>query len=629
MPTFGIVVGPGFASAGDDLTATRSRNKNAFRRCCLVGTEEFLSPIDPIVNAAFSVFNNKGAYALLVASGLSRAAGIPTGWEVATDLTRKLAIAAGQPPDADGVAWYRTTFGEGPTYSKLLDQLGMTPEERNNILRGYFEPSEDERNNGLKIPTAAHAAIAELVRDGYIRVILTTNFDSLIEMALEAAGVGPTVLASPDAIEGALPLQFEKCTVIKLNGDYRDLRIRNTVEELTDYDPRTSSLLDRVFDEYGLIVCGWSAEWDIALRRALERARSHRFHMYWARRGELTEQTRRLIQLRRGTPVPIADADSFFRSLAEKVNALEQSEQQHPLSVEVAAASVKKYVSEPRRVIALADLVQEETERIYAIVTSDQYPVDIQPTQVENEIAQRVKQFENLSAILIRMLAAGCSWGSSHHERIWSRCVQRLANFPLVTGYTIIPYVSLRLYPGVLALYAAGLAALSAGNFETLRAVLVDAKVSDDGKPERPAVTKQDASSALQTEFAQKALFAGQKLFTPMNDRVRDVLRETLRDAAPDDKQYDELFDRLEYFMSLIRFEEEKQGGESGLPLIGRFSWHDGKRVTFERIVREATNQGTGYPPVQARLFASSDGLITLLKDYQEQFLPRISRRLF
>jgi hypothetical protein len=584
--------------------------------------------VDPVVNVAFSVFSNKGAYALLVASGLSRAAGIPTGWEVVTDLTRKLAIAAGEPPDTDGVAWYRTAFGEEATYSKLLDQLGATPEERNNILRGYLEPSEDERNAGLKIPTVAHSAIAGLVRDGYIRVILTTNFDSLLEMALEVAGVRPTVVASPDAIDGALPIQFEKCTVIKLNGDYRDLRIRNTVEELTAYDPRTSSLLDRVFDEYGLIVCGWSGEWDIALRNGLERARSHRFHMYWTHRGELTERARSLVQFRRATPVPIADADSFFRSLAEKVNALEQNAQQHPLSIEVAAASVKRYVSEPRHVIALDDLIREETERIYALVMGDQFPVNVHPTQVDTEIAQRVKQLENISAILTRMLAVGCYWGFAQHERTWTHCVQRLANFPAITGFHIVPYVSLRGYPGVLALYASGLAALRAGNFQTLRAVLVDAVIFENGKPDRPVVTKQDASSVLGRDLAQKALFAGVGQYTPMSDRVRDVLREPLRDSVPDDDQYDELFDRLEYLMSLRRLEEGNRGGESGSLLVGRFAWHDGNRSTFDKIVREATDQATVYPPVQAKLFTSSESFLALLKNYKEQSLPRINHRL-
>ncbi len=38
--------------------------------------------IEPIVSLAFSLHANKGVYALLLGSGVSRSAGIPTGWEV-------------------------------------------------------------------------------------------------------------------------------------------------------------------------------------------------------------------------------------------------------------------------------------------------------------------------------------------------------------------------------------------------------------------------------------------------------------------------------------------------------------------------------------------------------------------
>jgi hypothetical protein len=39
---------------------------------------------------AFSVYESKGVYALLLGSGLSRAANIPTGWEITLDLIRRI-----------------------------------------------------------------------------------------------------------------------------------------------------------------------------------------------------------------------------------------------------------------------------------------------------------------------------------------------------------------------------------------------------------------------------------------------------------------------------------------------------------------------------------------------------------
>jgi hypothetical protein len=45
--------------------------------------------LDPITALAFSVFENKGVYAVLLGSGLSRAARVPTGWEITLDLVRR------------------------------------------------------------------------------------------------------------------------------------------------------------------------------------------------------------------------------------------------------------------------------------------------------------------------------------------------------------------------------------------------------------------------------------------------------------------------------------------------------------------------------------------------------------
>jgi hypothetical protein len=68
--------------------------------------------------------------------------------------------------------------------------------------------------------------------------------------------------------------------VIKLHGDYADLEMRNTIDELSTYPPELDTLLDRVLDEYGLIISGWSADWDKALVAAMERLKSRRYPLY-------------------------------------------------------------------------------------------------------------------------------------------------------------------------------------------------------------------------------------------------------------------------------------------------------------------------------------------------------------
>ena len=124
---------------------------------------------------------------------------------------------------------FKEKFGKLPDYSVLLDELAKTRTERQQLLRPYFEANEQEREEGLKQPTAAHHAIAQLAAQGFIKVIITTNFDSLTESALREAGIQPAVLSSPDDLKGALPLPHMQCCVFKVHGDYLDTRIRNTL----------------------------------------------------------------------------------------------------------------------------------------------------------------------------------------------------------------------------------------------------------------------------------------------------------------------------------------------------------------------------------------------------------------
>ena len=76
--------------------------------------------IDPVQSLAFSIQSNPGVYALLLGSGVSRPASIPTGWEIVFDLIGKLASATEQGPVADPESGMSTITGKHqitPNYS--------------------------------------------------------------------------------------------------------------------------------------------------------------------------------------------------------------------------------------------------------------------------------------------------------------------------------------------------------------------------------------------------------------------------------------------------------------------------------------------------------------------------------
>ena len=188
--------------------------------------------LDPLTRLAFAMQRDTGVYAVLLGSGVSRGTGVPTGWEITLDLVRQLAASQSEDPGSDPAAWYKAKYGREAGYSELLAQLGLQQAERRKMLVPSFEPSAEDLEAKQKVPTEAHRAIARLVARGYIRVILTTNFDRLMEQALADEGVNPSIIAIPEDIAGMEPLVHARCTLIKLHGDYLDARIKNTVEEL-------------------------------------------------------------------------------------------------------------------------------------------------------------------------------------------------------------------------------------------------------------------------------------------------------------------------------------------------------------------------------------------------------------
>lgn len=584
-------------------------------------------PIHPIIPLAVSMHANRGVYALLLGSGVSRSAEIPTGDEVTVDLIRRVARLRDESCDPFPKEWYEATFRVAPNYSELLAELARTPAERSQLLRGYFEPTDEQRERGVKLPTAAHRAIAELVKSGHVRVVVTTNFDRLIEHALEAVGVTPTVIASPDAAEGALPLPHSACTVFKLHGDYVDARIRNTEEELASYPEVFDRLLDRILDEYGLVVCGWSADWDPALRAAIERCPSRRFATYWTVRKPkpATEGVQRLIDHRGAVTIPIdadAGADGFFRQVAEHVASLEELDRPHPLSAAIARQTLKRYVADEGHRVRLYDLVMAEVDRIREAVLGENPILSIvEPTK--EELTARLARFEVLTEVLRPLIATGCFWASDWNRWVWREALERLANLPEPGGGLRI-WANLRRYPALLALYAGGIAAVERGDYATLRSLLVEAQVDrpyGSGITGSEPLVRRVNPSLVLDEAAAPIL--GRRLswhLTPNSG-----LRESLRELLPRDEQFRQAFDRFEYLLGLVHVDLQIQAKSSRWGPIGVFSGsRAGDQPEIALAVRaEARAAGGSWEPLRAGLF---DGSIERFTQAEADYLAYLDR---
>jgi hypothetical protein len=530
---------------------------------------------DPKISLATAVHAAPGVYALLVGSGISSAAGIPTGWQIVSDLVQRAAAAAGAEPgsDFDAEVWWDANGVGDLGYSQLLDTLASTPAARAALVDGYFLADDDEREEGRKLPTAAHEAIADLVARGAVKVILTTNFDRLLERALESKGIQPQVIHRVEQIAAMTPLAHSRVTIIKLHGDYADLDKRNTVDELSTYPTELDELLRRVLDEYGLIVSGWSGEWDVALAHAVEETKARRYPLFWASYAAPSENAARLVAGIGGVRLDDCPADELFTGLREGLEGLDKLASP-PLSRELAVARLKRYLPDPVRRIDLHDLVFDEVKRVESLIGDPKrFPYDLGVTGGQafaerfDEVLQQARADMDT---LLHLLAAGAYYGSDHVD-LWVAVIDRLMALRGEPGGTFQDVLAAaHHYPALLAL----IVMLALGSDELAGPVLLRPKyrARTENKEESACVTlhpwkvlANEATKHLPRWGAQ----IGRYLY-PESRLLRADLEALLAGYEPDATRRADLFNRAEFLLALSEvsvYGDRAFPGEYVLPL--------------------------------------------------------------
>jgi len=501
--------------------------------------------LDPLISLAFSMQSNKGAYALLLGSGVSRSSRIPTGWEIVLELIRKVAVLSEEQCEPDPAAWYAAKFGEQPDYGKLLDMVAKTPSERQQLLRAYFEPSADEQGQDVKMPTKAHRAIAKLAFAGYVRVIITTNFDRLMERALEDEGIAAVVLSAPDHIAGTVPLAHMKCCVVKVHGDYLDTRIRNTPTELAEYDERMNAFLGRVFDEFGLVTCGWSADWDTALRANIERAPSRRYSMFWTSRGEPGQAAKDLIARRGGLTLPINDADSFFDDLQTKIESIEEFSKPHPLSKDIAVASAKRFLSDPQHRIRFSDLV-DGLGRDLATRLRDGPFLDTSTKSSVEVVTARVRLYDSLCSTLVAVAVVVGRWGTPEGAHALRRARERIDAVKRQDGFVF--WTAYQNYPTTLLTYAALLGASLGDNLVAMAPLFLgEVKLRGYDVPVAEALPP----AYFMEDGGEKLLDGFQRHRVPISEWMHRTLWEEVGAEFASKSEFEHHFDWVEMIAAL------------------------------------------------------------------------------
>jgi hypothetical protein len=227
----------------------------------------------------------------LLGAGASASAGIPTAWDMIWEFKQQLFVSQRRVSlqsvsDLSNQAIrhqlqsYIDASGRFPAagspdeYAALFE--AAWPDERDR--RSYI----DGKVSGAK-SSFGHLAIATLMKGDLLRLVWTTNFDPLVadaaarvfgstgaltSVALDAPDLARDVVAS-----GRWPVE------IKLHGDFRSRRLKNTTDELRQQDARLKQEFVDASRAYGLVVVGYSGRDDSVMETLMagledDRARS-------------------------------------------------------------------------------------------------------------------------------------------------------------------------------------------------------------------------------------------------------------------------------------------------------------------------------------------------------------------
>jgi hypothetical protein len=240
---------------------------------------------------------------LLLGAGASVSSGVPT----SADLVRLgmrwvIAAAKGWTPDDPAIRasdvhaellkqdWYRADVSPAELFPNVLDAVRPRARRREFLL---------EVLGGVTTPSAGYQLLAELLRRGRLRTVLTTNFDSLLRLAFGAGGL--VTVADPSQY-GVISTNPTRPQLVYLHGTVEHYQDRVLREETETLDPALEQRLVPLIRDHPVIVVGYRGSEPSVMRGLflsnLAETASFRQGIYWCVRAG-TELHRNVRELER------------------------------------------------------------------------------------------------------------------------------------------------------------------------------------------------------------------------------------------------------------------------------------------------------------------------------------------
>ena len=302
------------------------------------------------------------------------------------------------------------------------------------------------------------------------------------------------------------------------------------------------------------------------------------------------------------------------------------SDLNEPIRSGIKIERVKQLITNEASAIDLHDKLMHESLNAIAMTREELFSVSMEYT--DKEFFDRLNRYENAVDDLSLCVSVVSHWANSRHISMLRKAVSRFVDPMDVRGGRSV-WLALRWYPVISMLYAAGIAAIDANNYESLAALFNAESPSLDGSDSDSLLidsVTQAISKILQTKVFEKVP-GHERYYTPFSEYLFKQLQPRLDELFFLGKGYERAFDTLEVFLALVSSDSSyaRSGNYSYLP--GRFYWkHNSLRSTspLDRVLSEAKAKKADWLPFKAGMFDGSIERVEAAVDHCKRVISQI-----
>lgn len=224
---------------------------------------------------SFKVLSNQ-SFDLLLGAGASISSGIPSGSDLVWHFKREILSSSGKingkkfqdlkiEDNKKIIQSYFAEKGESHIvnpYSHYFNECYPDPLVRKDFLTSLVRD---------KKPSVGFMCLSAMIEQQKINTVWTTNFDDLIEKAINGLNYKSCQIVSPDNASTVQQFKTDIPTVVKLHGDFRYDPLQNTDEELQKLEESLHQYFLDASTKRGLLVVGYSGS-DESVLQTIEKA---------------------------------------------------------------------------------------------------------------------------------------------------------------------------------------------------------------------------------------------------------------------------------------------------------------------------------------------------------------------